>query len=103
MSQPCYLKSAKGGSVSWDSAISGPKFCANSSTTSASTGTSSTTIILGGCEYPNWIGDDFCDDQNNNEDCEWDGGDCCGSNVNTEYCDDCDCVDPNANSGCKSQ
>ena len=40
------------------------------------------------------IGDDYCDDDNNNEGCEWDGGDCCGSNVNTHYCYDCECLDP---------
>ena len=22
-------------------------------------------------------------------------GDCCGDDVNTDYCDDCDCLDPN--------
>ena len=38
-----------------------------------------------GCGSPNWVGDNYCDDENNNEDCEWDGGDCCG-NVNETYC-----------------
>ena len=40
------------------------------------------------------IGDNYCDDENNNEECNWDGGDCCGDNVNTEYCDFCDCLEP---------
>ena len=53
-----------------------------------------TTISPNGCEYPDWIDDDYCDDDNNNEECEWDGGDCCGSNVNTDYCIDCECLDP---------
>ena len=41
ISQICYLKSAKGTSMSFDSAISGPKFCAESSSTSDTIGTSS--------------------------------------------------------------
>ena len=50
-----------------------------------------------GCEFPNKIGDGFCDDRNNNPKCEYDGGDCCGSNVNKieEYCTICECRDPN--------
>ena len=35
-------------------------------------------------------------DENNNEECGWDGGDCCGDNVNTQYCSACECLDPNA-------
>ena len=35
-------------------------------------------------------------DDNNNEECGWDGGDCCGDNVNTQYCSACECLDPNA-------
>ena len=27
--------------------------------------------------------------------CGWDGGDCCGDNVNTQYCSVCACLDPN--------
>ena len=48
-------------------------------------------------ENPNWIGDNYCDDATNNEECEWDGGDCCGSNVNTNYCTICECIDPTFN------
>ena len=33
-----------------------------------------------------WINDGFCDEMNNNEDCEYDGGDCCGADVNTKFC-----------------
>ena len=47
---------------------------------------------------PLWKGDGPCDDGNNNCGCEWDGGDCCGDNVNTDYCSACECLDPNANS-----
>ena len=28
--------------------------------------------------YADFIGDGFCDDENNNEGCQFDGGDCCG-------------------------
>ena len=40
-----------------------------------------------GCLYGNhdWIGDQSCDDFNNNIECNYDGGDCCGANVNTGY------------------
>jgi len=64
----------------------------------ANSGTESSTSTFGppptDCQ-PDWIDDDYCDDGNNNEDCEWDGGDCCGSNVNTQYCSVCECLDPN--------
>ena len=40
-----------------------------------------------------YIGDGWCDDQNNNQDCLFDLGDCCGSNVNTELCHECICYD----------
>ena len=39
-------------------------------------------------------GDGECDDYNNNEKCQWDGGDCCGANVKKNYCDKCECLDP---------
>ena len=42
-----------------------------------------------------WKGDSSCDDENNNCGCDWDGGDCCGSNVNSDYCLACQCLDPN--------
>ena len=48
-----------------------------------------------GC-HEGWIGDNWCDDVNNNMDCSYDGGDCCGCNVNTDYCEICGCSDPNA-------
>ena len=39
-----------------------------------------------------WISDDSCDDVNNNQFCNYDGGDCCGANVVKQYCIDCDCL-----------
>merc|ERR1711862_18450 len=46
----------------------------------------------GTCGTPIWKGDGFCDDDNNNCGCDFDGGDCCGSNVNTQYCSVCECL-----------
>ena len=43
------------------------------------------------CSYQ-WIGDGFCDDQNNNPDCSYDAGDCCGPNVKTNFCTECLCL-----------
>ena len=40
-------------------------------------------------------GDGICDDDANNADCDWDGGDCCGSNVSKISCEKCKCLDPN--------
>ena len=55
-------------------------------TTSESPGT-------GGCEFPNYIGDTYCDDENNNAGCDYDGGDCCGDEINTSYCIVCQCFE----------
>jgi len=44
-----------------------------------------------GCENMSWVNDNYCDDGNNNAGCEYDGGDCCGDNVNTQYCSKCEC------------
>ena len=48
-----------------------------------------------GCESsnPSWIGDGYCDDETNNAGCHFDGGDCCGSNINTEWCAECNCLE----------
>ena len=46
-----------------------------------------------------WTGDNYCDDINNNMECGYDGGDCCGCDVNTDYCTDCQCLDPNGSGG----
>ena len=49
-------------------------------------------------DYAHYISDNYCDDESNNEVCDWDGGDCCGDNVYTDYCDDCECLDPDGTS-----
>ena len=38
------------------------------------------------------IGNGYCDDGFNKVECNFDGGDCCGSDVNTEYCTNCTCL-----------
>ena len=46
-----------------------------------------------GCNW-NWIGDGYCDDDTNTEECDWDGGDSCGDeyeDANTIYCSVCAC------------
>ena len=42
---------------------------------------------------PEYVGDSFCDDENNNAGCDYDGGDCCG-NINDTYYNVCQCLDP---------
>ena len=43
------------------------------------------------CGSPSYKGDNYCDDDNNNCGCNYDGGDCCGSKVNKTYCKECKC------------
>ena len=40
-----------------------------------------------------FVGTGNCNDQNNNEGCLFDGGDCCGPNVNTQTCVLCICYE----------
>ena len=46
-----------------------------------------------GSDVPNYIGDGYCDDENNNEGCTFDGGDCCLDVVNADYCTECLCYE----------
>ena len=46
----------------------------------------------GECPSPAWIGDGYCDDVTNNQYCNYDGGDCCGAAINTQYCSVCQCL-----------
>ena len=39
-----------------------------------------TTAPLPGCGSPQWADDEYCDDENNNADCKYDGGACCNNN-----------------------
>ena len=47
---------------------------------------------LWGCAKPDWVGDGFCDDFTNNLECTYDGGDCCRPDVDTKYCQECQCL-----------
>ena len=51
-------------------------------------------------DCPTWasymIGEGQCDDEVNTPECNYDGGDCCGPNVNCPSYSDCECKDPNA-------
>lgn len=38
--------------------------------------------------------DGFCHDELNNENCDYDGGDCCLPTVYTDVCQECKCKDP---------
>ena len=40
------------------------------------------------CDYQ---GDGYCDDSNNNADCDFDGGDCCQNLVYNQFCSECWC------------
>ena len=42
-----------------------------------------------------WINDGFCDDMNNNEACNYDEGECCGTLANKRFCVDCQCKSKN--------
>ena len=42
-----------------------------------------------------WQGDGRCDDINNIEICKFDGGDCCGNNVDKSFCKKCECKEGN--------
>ena len=49
---------------------------------------------FGLCQGYLWkIGNEACDDENNNAECGYDGGDCCGPNVFTDYCIECLCLE----------
>ena len=39
-----------------------------------------------------WVKDGLCDDMNNNEACNYDGGDCCGVYSNKRFCLKCECI-----------
>ena len=43
------------------------------------------------CSKSDWIGDGYCDDDTNNEECDYDGDDCCGESIFADYCSQCTC------------
>ena len=52
--------------------------------------------IFSVCGKPQWSNDEFCDDENNNAGCNYDGGACCGQNVIKNFCSDCNCREKNS-------
>merc|ERR1711939_27423 len=55
----------------------------------------------GKCGESAWMGDKFCDAENNNCGCNWDDGDCCDTGTSLLHCqqdggEQCQCLDPNA-------
>ena len=43
------------------------------------------------CSHSFLIGDGMCNDETNNADCNYDGGDCCLSDIKTNKCLECAC------------
>ena len=48
-------------------------------------------VILDNGGRSEWIGDNFCDDINNNRKCLYDDGDCCGLSAQKNFCFKCTC------------
>ena len=47
--------------------------------------------LVPGCDKFSLVGNGFCNDDTNNVDCNYDGGDCCVVNANTNSCSICGC------------
>ena len=64
--------------------------------TSTTTTTTTTPPSGGDCGSPNWANDEYCDDENNNAGCNFDGGACCNNNIAgwNNYCTKCQCLEP---------
>ncbi len=45
------------------------------------------------CIFQHVLGNGICEDYANIKECDFDGGDCCGNNVNTQLCSECQCLD----------
>ena len=58
--------------------------------------TTTTVAPMSPCGSPDYVGDGQCDDDNNNADCGYDGGDCCPGDTPpsgwNNYCTDCTCI-----------
>ena len=52
-----------------------------------------TLLQLLDCDYAELVGNGHCNDEANDADCVYDGGDCCGPCANTDQCSDCVCHD----------
>ena len=49
-------------------------------TTATTTTTTTSTLTPSGCGSPQYANDQWCDDENNNPSCNFDGGACCDNN-----------------------
>ena len=49
-------------------------------------------FLVPGCDNVVLVGNSFCNDETNNMDCNYDGGDCCGYEIKTEECLECMCL-----------
>ena len=49
-------------------------------------------FIVLDCVQAELVGNDICNDETNIAECNYDGGDCCVVNPNTNYCSDCNCL-----------
>ena len=49
-------------------------------------------FFKGPCLNEDLVANGFCDDISNTPSCNYDGGDCCGFDVITDYCYNCECV-----------
>ena len=47
---------------------------------------------LKNCENPSEVANGFCNDETNIPECNFDGGDCCGSCVKKTFCSTCTCL-----------
>ena len=45
------------------------------------------------CKPPKYANDEYCDDDSNNADCDWDGGACCNNGLAEwdRFCTECEC------------
>ena len=48
-------------------------------------------LLVPGCNNIVLVGNGFCNDETNNANCNYDGGDCCVVNANTNSCSECVC------------
>ena len=44
------------------------------------------------CSNGTLLANGVCNDETNYAECNFDGGDCCGSCINTDYCTNCSCI-----------
>ena len=93
----CYLRSNDFGNVYARNIISGTAKC-NATVDKKHTNIlvddsdSSPSFDLENCQKPEEVGDGICDDELNNEQCLFDGGDCCLAKIDCSYCAECHCV-----------